>query len=398
MAVRLRELCPQVHGLLSDPIAGRKVLDRPGRWVHMVGNVVIAGFPEGSEIAFTTGIGLSSQDELLPLVMSIDNAHASGIVINVGPFIHQIPQPVIQYCNDRSLPLFEVPWSVHMAEIMHQFCLSITMSDQTSIGLAAAVRNAILSPEREDLYMSFLQHNGFLKDWAYTVAVLCLCQDDGGESLLDVSLGRIQRSIDNLTAFRDWRMVTLRMGDELVLVGAQYTDAEVQGMVREVLDASGPMLPEGEDVYVGIGKKTRSARCIGKSYLQAMRLARLGRGRRLHEHVQSYVDMGMMKLPLSIGDEDVLRDFYQGTIAPIALYDNVNGTALVSLLKAYLAANGSVRECADKLFIHRNTVTYKIRKIEDIVRMDLSDFHSRACLSIGFDAYDILQFSGKIGH
>ena len=58
MAVVLQDL----YGLVSHKqmalIAGKKGMNRPVRWLHMVESVDIASFLEGDEIAFVTGIGL----------------------------------------------------------------------------------------------------------------------------------------------------------------------------------------------------------------------------------------------------------------------------------------------------------------------------------------------------
>ena len=71
MAVLLRDLCEQVKDYGMELIAGRNGLGRPVRWVHMVENQEIANFLEGQEIAFATGIGLQTQEDLCGLVKSV---------------------------------------------------------------------------------------------------------------------------------------------------------------------------------------------------------------------------------------------------------------------------------------------------------------------------------------
>jgi len=51
---------------------------------------------------------------------------------------------------------------------------------------------------------------------------------------------------------------------------------------------------------------------------------------------------------------------------------------------------GSVKATADELFLHRNTVNYKIGKAREVLYMDLSTLDSRLQLSIGFMLYDML--------
>lgn len=57
------------------------------------------------------------------------------------------------------------------------------------------------------------------------------------------------------------------------------------------------------------------------------------------------------------------------------------GTALRETLEAYLRYSGNTRETCRELFIHRNTLTYRLRKIEELLRVDLDDGEVRAtCL------------------
>jgi purine catabolism regulator len=65
-------------------------------------------------------------------------------------------------------------------------------------------------------------------------------------------------------------------------------------------------------------------------------------------------------------------------LAPLALD---TGGSLRDTLEAYLRLSGNSREICDELFIHRNTLSYRLRKIEDLLQLDLSDGQVRAtCL------------------
>ncbi len=65
-------------------------------------------------------------------------------------------------------------------------------------------------------------------------------------------------------------------------------------------------------------------------------------------------------------------------LAPLALDA---GGSLRDTLDAYLRLSGNSREICDELFIHRNTLRYRLRKIEDLLQLDLSDGQVRAtCL------------------
>ena len=152
-------------------IAGEKGLSKAVKWVHMVENIEIATFLEGGEVTFSTGIGLSNEFELINLIEGIIKSKASGIVINIGPYIKKIGKKCIDYCNETNTPLFVVPWHVHMAEIMRVFCIKITENEKNSLEISTSIQNAIFYHEREDLYLSQLEIHGFKSENKYCIAV-----------------------------------------------------------------------------------------------------------------------------------------------------------------------------------------------------------------------------------
>lgn len=57
------------------------------------------------------------------------------------------------------------------------------------------------------------------------------------------------------------------------------------------------------------------------------------------------------------------------------------GTALGETLEAYLRYSGNWAKTCTERFIHRNTLSYRLRKVEDLLQLDLSDGEVRAtCL------------------
>ncbi|NMM99159.1 PucR family transcriptional regulator [Bifidobacterium olomucense] len=394
MTVRLKDLVEQAADQDMVLVAGKGGLERPVRWVHMVENEEIAGFLEGQEIAFTTGIGLETQEDLYPLVKSAYASGASGVVVNIGPFIHQISPETVRFCDDHDFPLFKVPWSVHMAQIMHSFSLAITMSEKHSMELAAALENAIFHPDREEMYLEYLEQSGFGKDWNYCVTVFSACAEAGrgGQSSHNADLtAKYSREAESLITRKQWRVAVVHIEDRLVLVFARYTAEQVELMIREIIAAIRGRGIALERTYIGVGKVTRSARCIGKSYNQALKLERLQHLRGRVGEIALYDNSGIDKLLLAVSDRAILEDYYQDSIGPLVEYDRVNGTDLTETLRAYFQFSGSVKETAASMFVHRNTVSYKLNKIEDILGVSLSDFRTREFLSVGLQVREVLD-------
>lgn len=110
MSITLREIVKQVEHLEMKLVAGEAGLDREVLWTHMVDSDTISAFLQGQELTFTTGIGISEKLPLLKLVQEVYRNGASGIVINIGPYVDKIGQDVLDFANEKAFPVFEVPW------------------------------------------------------------------------------------------------------------------------------------------------------------------------------------------------------------------------------------------------------------------------------------------------
>ncbi|WP_334151500.1 helix-turn-helix domain-containing protein [Microbacterium sp.] len=73
-----------------------------------------------------------------------------------------------------------------------------------------------------------------------------------------------------------------------------------------------------------------------------------------------------------------LRSLSHRVLAPLDEADPT-GT-LTETLRSYLRHSGTVRAVGDELFIHRNTLAYRIRRIEKLLGVDLQDGEIRATL------------------
>ena len=73
----------------------------------------------------------------------------------------------------------------------------------------------------------------------------------------------------------------------------------------------------------------------------------------------------------------VLRSFRERLLGPLAEYDARRGAELLPTLRSFLACDGSWSACASRLYVHVNTVRYRIGRIEALTGSDLSALADR---------------------
>jgi sugar diacid utilization regulator len=68
----------------------------------------------------------------------------------------------------------------------------------------------------------------------------------------------------------------------------------------------------------------------------------------------------------------VLRSFRDRLLGPLVAYDARHRAELLPTLREFLACSGSWNACAASMYVHVNTVRYRIRRIEELTGRDLS--------------------------
>ena len=131
---------------------------------------------------------------------------------------------------------------------------------------------------------------------------------------------------------------------------------------------------------LGVGSVTiaTSDRCTRPDdYAPAFRLARdsaelmLKLGRR--GAVIAAKELGPYGLLLRVSTRAELESFAQRTLRPLVEHDRAHGGDLVHTLRAYLEEDRVQRRVAERCFIHVNTVVYRVRRIEELLGVDLGD-------------------------
>lgn len=390
MAVTVRKLYESVRDMGIELLAGSAGLNRGVRWVHMVESKEISTFLEGGEIAFTTGVGISDPSELIDIVKSVVANGGSGIVINIGPYIGKIGYDIIEFCEDRQIPLFSVPWNVHMAEIMRSFCLTITLSEKRQLEIESAVKNAVLFPDQKALYVPHLESYGYKVNESYTVVLIRV---DGGD-VEEVRRKILLHQIENYISRMGWACAVMEMDGCILLLfeGEEFTEALLEEYVKDVVEGCTQL--RKKETEIGVGQMTKNIYCIARSFRQAKSVLDLAK-MNIKETI-FYSRLGLYKLLLNIGDKEVIKSYVEETVGVILRYDELNDNNLMEVLRVYLKHNGSVKETSEELFVHRNTVNYKIHRIGELLGRSLTDYEVCSQLGVAIKLYDIM--GTEVGH
>ena len=396
MSITLREIVQQVEHLEMKLVAGEAGLDREVLWTHMVDSDTISAFLQGQELTFTTGIGISEKLPLLKLVQEVYRNGASGIVINIGPYVDKIGQDVLDFANEKAFPVFEVPWKIHMAEIMRIICFAITKEQQSRIEVTAALNNAFLCPAQEELYVFPLMRKGYLADSVYTAVTIRV--EVQKNTVAGERMEQLHSQLGSHLRCNYKRILCCAQEKQLVLVLCDYTGQERKHVLTYIFQHFCNELKKEETAVFCVGNQAEELRQLHKSYETANQMAEVSAlGRIPGEEVYGrhkmivYKNAGIFRILFALKDEEVMQEYVRDTVQPLLEYDALHHTDLAGVLQCYLRHDGSLQDTANELIVHRNTVNYKINKASEILEMDLTRLENRLEVMLGFGICQILH-------
>src|SRR6266581_2200741 len=129
-------------------------------------------------------------------------------------------------------------------------------------------------------------------------------------------------------------------------------------------------------------------------YAAAFRVARGAAALRRASGRGGFVDVGRLGLSallLETGTPDALRRFAADVLHAVAEHEERHGGDLLATLRAWLSAGCSTAAAADALVVHRNTVTYRLGRIEQLTGRGLRDSRVRLELELALTIREIVQ-------
>jgi purine catabolism regulator len=136
-------------------------------------------------------------------------------------------------------------------------------------------------------------------------------------------------------------------------------------------------------IAVGIGRPYTGVRNVSKSYQEALTAIKVGQMVEGAGQVSYFEDLGPYRLLYELRGSEDMQSFHQEVVGKIKLYDSQNNMNLMETLEHYFASDGNLRNTAEALHMHKNSVIYRIKKIEEITGLDLRDAEDRFNLQLG---------------
>jgi purine catabolism regulator len=244
-----------------------------------------------------------------------------------------------------------------------------------------------LEPEREHL-ITLVDIDGFK---AYLNG-----SGDREETAVQDLKERLHWAVDEFLAKREALFISASRSDSVVVLlqPSQAAAADVLALAADMRAAIDEMLPE-ISVSIGIGRPHKSLVDLRQSYYEAHYAIKIRKLKGGAGVIASFDDLGSYGLLLGLQDTLSLEVFYDSVLGKLHEYDEQSSSDLVKSLACFLEANGHWGEAAEHLYVHRHTLRYRMKRVEEITGRDLASSQDRMEFWLALKAKELIDQSTK---
>ena len=345
-------------------IAGERGWSNSISWVLMVEDLTVLRNFTGKELAVTTGVGFDNEEKMLALAQALSNDHAAGLIVNTGFYVKEIPQPVIDLCNEEDLPLLTVPWEIYISEMIKDLSVRIFLQGMTDEQIIAAFIKSIESPEMVAAAKQELLPY-FDVDGDFQIIMMSTPGLDTMDTVERKRIGyRMELYLENVTHNCSF----FYYDASFVLICNNLPQDITSQVIVDFERRMSRRMPQ-QEIAIGISSRMRDLENLGVNYKRAKAAVKMSRmtGKRW----MYFDDMGIYRLLYLVPDEALLYEMSAQLLAPLIDYDRQHDGAYVETLRNYLELGGSFAAMADVMFVHRNTLMYRMNNIKKLLDNDL---------------------------
>ena len=197
---------------------------------------------------------------------------------------------------------------------------------------------------------------------------------------------RLETIVNGEISHTELAVITSPLGAEVVCFcqskAGGRPDAALQ-FAQAVVEQARQEYPQ-EAVLCGIGTPAKEVSAWRTSFRRAGQALEMAR--RLGENKPLYFpDLSVYRLLMQMEHHPELGAFLEETLGQLLAAEN--SSELIHTLEAYFAHHGNLSQAAEALYLHRNTLVYRMERIADITGLDLDNPDTRLAVQLALHIY-----------
>jgi purine catabolism regulator len=185
----------------------------------------------------------------------------------------------------------------------------------------------------------------------------------------------------------EWGLVVARERGIAVIVESRANataSALAQRLVAELNNAAQPLM-------IGAGQVYPNEKSLRRTYEEALEAAEIGQRLGNSARVVNFWELGLLDWLYRLPTDALEGNPYLRKVEILSEHDARTRGELTLTLETYLEYGGALAEAATALNVHRNTLLYRLGRIEEIADVDLRDTRQRINLYVALKGYRLRE-------
>lgn len=196
-------------------------------------------------------------------------------------------------------------------------------------------------------------------------------------------LEKVKKVIDNVKAIPSSSYLEKDSKVIFIVSGASHIKDDAISQAKQLVQLLDEKMTDGErkQLLLGIGHEYLHLAEMRKSFLQALEVIETVSA--INDTTTlpvEYGKLGMYRYLLTLYEKNSSEGFINQDLLKLMKKDDENKTKLLETLKVYLTNHLKLKKTAQELFIHPNTLNYRIKQILESTDIDLEDFNMNSHL------------------
>jgi sugar diacid utilization regulator len=371
-------------------IAGEMGLYRKVTWPFTCYTPNVTQWLYGGELLFSASKEANETSLLLLMQECIEKGLAGMVILKGGKYIPAIPPSLIELANRSSFPLFEMPWNLKMIDIIKEIAELIVMHCEQSKKHALFLEQLLFSKSQNQSFED-LSMNANITPKPFRFIALVGIQDSQCTNMDEIK-SDIALTLKFHTPEKSCEIVCMGHNNTIICLALADSENHVHQLEASITKAFNVL----ENRYphaglrLGFGSICQQGASIQQSYDEAKKVLTMMKKNLQLSNVLHYSNLGIFRLFFEIQNPEKIQSYYMENIGDLIVADQKNHTELLKTLRCYLYNNCNLRKTAQTLFIHRNTLFYRLNLIRDTIGKNLDDPLVRHELFISIIAAEFL--------
>lgn len=385
-------------------VAGKSGLNRIISWFHYMENPEYMEWLKGNELVLTTGMMLSGNtSKLISFINDLYNKEVAGLIINLSPYITHIPKQVIELGDFLGFPIFEAAPEVHIVDISECICKAIIETSTSQNEIERLIFSLIyerLTFNERTLHKAV--NYGFNSNHGYRVIIITtsigtepMSIEDPTDDAINSEIMKLLDSHFRLLFSKNEAEILAYQENNLLLYLYPTDETEnITTTIQKFITSFEKKYPLYH-TYSGISPIWSDLRDFRMNYQKAQKALTLISFYNEKPQFLLYEELDIYCSLFSLTNHNELFSLYETALQKLEDYDISSNYDLIQTLNKYIEMNCNMESTANQLFIHVNTLRYRIKKIEQILNCNLKNIEDICKLNL---ALKIKKYFGLTGN